>query len=69
MRFDDRVWQIFPATSYGAFRLQRGTFIMRVDGGSGDSPGRYCSPRHRMLFDSRHEGSKRVPMTWRAIRA
>jgi hypothetical protein len=30
---------------------------------------RYChlySPLHRMPFNSRHEGSKRVPMTWRA---
>ena len=27
---------------------------------------RYCSPRHRMPFKSRNEGSQRVSMTWRA---
>jgi hypothetical protein len=28
-------------------------------------PGRYCSPRHRMPFDSRNEGSNRpVPVYW-----
>jgi len=28
-------------------------------------PDRYCSPRHRMTFNSRNEGSKCVSMTWR----
>jgi len=27
-------------------------------------PGRHCSPRHRMPFNSRNEGSKCVSMTW-----
>ena len=27
--------------------------------------GRYRSPHHRMLFNSRNEGSKRASMTWR----
>ena len=30
-------------------------------------PGRCCSPRHRMTFHSRNEGSKRVLMAWRAM--
>jgi len=29
-------------------------------------PARYCSPRHSTPFDSRHEGSHCVSMTWRA---
>jgi len=40
---------------------------MRVDDVAGNLPGRYCSPRHRMLFISRHEGSKCVSITWLAI--
>jgi len=30
-------------------------------------PGRYCSPRHRMPFNSRIEGAKCVSMTGRAM--
>jgi len=32
-------------------------------------PGRYCSPRHRMLCDSMLQGSTYVPMKWRATYA
>jgi len=28
---------------------------------------RELSPRHKIPFDSRNEGSKSVPMTWRAL--
>jgi len=37
---------------------------MRVDDVAGNGPGIYCSPRHRMPFNSRNEGSKRVLATW-----
>jgi len=30
-------------------------------------PGRYCSARYRMPYDSRKNGLICVPMTWRAI--
>jgi len=29
-------------------------------------PSKYCLPRHRMPFNSRNAGSKRVSMAWRA---
>jgi len=32
-----------------------------------NSPGRYCSPHHRMTFYSRDEDSKRVSSTWWAL--
>jgi len=32
-------------------------------------PGRCCSPRHRIAFNSREEGYKCVSMMWRAISA
>ena len=38
---------------------------MPVDNVAGCAPCRYCSPHHRMPFDSRNEGSKRASMTWR----
>jgi hypothetical protein len=41
---------------------------MRVDDMAGNGPDRYCSPRHRMPFNSRNEGPIRVSMTWRAMR-
>ena len=42
---------------------------MRVDDVAGNNPGRYRSPRYRMPVLSRHEGSKCVSITWRAIPA
>jgi hypothetical protein len=52
------------ATSYNAMKLpRRGGGSMRVDGVAGNGPGRYCSPRHLMLCNSRDEGSKCVSKT------
>jgi len=39
---------------------------MRLDDVAGNGPGRCCSPHQKMPLSSRNEGSKRVPMTWRA---
>jgi len=33
---------------------------MRVNDVAGNGPGLYCSPRYRVLFDSRDEGSECV---------
>ena len=40
---------------------------MRVDNVTGNVPGKYCSPCHRLALNSRDEGLKRVAMTWHAM--
>ena len=42
---------------------------MLVDDTAGNGPGRYCSPRHRMPFNSRDQGSLHVWLMLRAIPA
>jgi len=61
-----------PATcgesaSEDAIRQKKRGFELNFDDTAGNGPGRCCSPRHRMAFDSRREGLKYVSMTWRAI--
>jgi len=40
---------------------------MPVDDVAGNGPGRYCSPRHTMPMNSRHDDSICLSMMWRAI--
>ena len=68
LRPQDRAWQILLATSYDAIQINK-RMSNALMGVAVKGPGRYCSPRHRMPFKSRNEGSDCVSMKWPAISA
>ena len=49
--------------------FKRHRYKMREYNATCDMPGRCCSSRHGMPFDSIHEGCKMFEMTWREISA
>ena len=63
------IWQALPELVAVHLRLPRrrilAPLVVRLMAG----PGRRCTPRHSMTYNSRSEGSKCVSMTWRPITA
>jgi len=62
--------QTLRVTSWDAVQLNTPGFDMRVDDVASHTyhgTGRFCSPRRRMLCNSRHEGSILLATSWDAL--